>query len=187
MNKQYSKEEYEKLKSQIISDMDENPYIDSKGRVYKYGEFLPFGLSPFAYNETAAQEYFPLIEKEVLTKGLSWFEAPKPIYKITKKAEDLADNLRDVTDDILDDVIECATCERGFKIVVNELGLLRKFNLPIPRSCPECRHRVRFLQINLPKLYDRNCAKCRNPIKTSYSADRPEIVYCVKCYQQEFA
>lgn len=40
LNKQYTKEEYEKLRERIIRDMDKNPYIDRKGRVYKYGEFF---------------------------------------------------------------------------------------------------------------------------------------------------
>ena len=32
----------------------------------------------------------------------------------------------------------------------------------------------------------RACMKCNDLIKTSYALNRPEIVYCVKCYQQEF-
>ena len=185
LNKQYSKEEYEKLKIQIIEDMDKNPYVDEKGRVYKYGEFLPLMLSPFSYNETLAQEYFPLSKEEIEEKGFSYFEIEKPIYKITKKAKELTDSILDVVDDILNDVIECLTCKRGFKIIENELIFLRRFGLPLPRSCPECRHKARFMQINLPKLYDRKCAKCESEIKTSYSPDRLEIVYCEKCYQQE--
>src|SRR3989344_2422305 len=58
LNKQYTKEEYEKLVPRIIEHMNSMPYIDQKGRVYKYGEFFPPELSPFAYNETIAQEYF---------------------------------------------------------------------------------------------------------------------------------
>lgn len=26
---------------------------------------------------------------------------------------------------------------------------------------------------------------CQNEFETSYSPDRPEIIYCEKCYQQE--
>ncbi|MBI2610050.1 hypothetical protein HYW53_02635, partial [Candidatus Giovannonibacteria bacterium] len=54
LNRQYTKEEYEALVPRIIKHMNDMPYIDKKGRVYKYGEFFPPELSPFAYNETIA-------------------------------------------------------------------------------------------------------------------------------------
>ena len=37
--------------------MNDMPYIDSKGRIYKYGEFFPFELVHFVITKT--QEYFP--------------------------------------------------------------------------------------------------------------------------------
>ena len=49
-NKQYSKEEYEKLVLKIIEHMNETSYVDRKRRTYKYGEFFPPELSPFGYN-----------------------------------------------------------------------------------------------------------------------------------------
>jgi hypothetical protein len=44
--------------------MNNNPYIDKKGRVYRYGEFFPMEISPFAYNETIAQEHFSLTKEQ---------------------------------------------------------------------------------------------------------------------------
>jgi hypothetical protein len=41
LNRQYTKEEYEELIPKIIKHMNDMPYIDKKGRVYKYGEFPP--------------------------------------------------------------------------------------------------------------------------------------------------
>jgi len=32
------------------------------------GEFFPITMSPFAYNETIAQEYFPLGKAEIIEK-----------------------------------------------------------------------------------------------------------------------
>jgi len=40
-------------------------------------------------------------------------------------------------------------------------------------------------QLNPMQIYDRQCDKCGVEIKTSYAPDRPEIIYCEKCYQQE--
>ena len=68
LNKQYTKEEYEELVPRIIQHMDTMPYVDAKGRKYTYGEFFPPELSPFAYNETIAQEYFPLTKEEAREK-----------------------------------------------------------------------------------------------------------------------
>lgn len=40
----------------------------------EWGEFFPHEFSPFGYNETVAQEYFPMTEGEVRTKGWNWKE-----------------------------------------------------------------------------------------------------------------
>ncbi|MCB9806736.1 hypothetical protein H6768_02390 [Candidatus Peribacteria bacterium] len=38
----------------------------------EWGEFFPLTLSPFGYNETVAQDYFPISEKEAQKKGYKW-------------------------------------------------------------------------------------------------------------------
>ena len=58
LNKQYTKEEYENLVPKIIEQMKEMPYLDKQGRSYSFGEFFPPEISPFAYNETCAQDLF---------------------------------------------------------------------------------------------------------------------------------
>ena len=81
LNKQYSKEEYEKLVPKIIAHM-------RKGG--EWGEFFPAADSFFGYNETVAQEYFPLTKDEVLKSHRSksiWgrrrrFRMRSPMYPI---------------------------------------------------------------------------------------------------------
>lgn len=63
LNKNYSQAEYETLCGKIIEHMQ------STG---EWGEFFPLGLSPFGYNETVAQDYFPLSEMETKNKGYKW-------------------------------------------------------------------------------------------------------------------
>src|SRR3989338_3170990 len=164
LNKQYTKEEYEKLVPRIIEHMNSMPYIDQKGRVYKYGEFFPPELSPFAYNETIAQEYFPLTKEEALAKGYSWKDPEARNYQITLKTEDLPDHIKDVKDSILEEIIGCEheqkcneQCTQAFKIIPQELAFLRKMNLPLPRLCPNCRHYQRIKQRNPLKLWHRKC------------------------------
>lgn len=59
LNKQYSKEDYEKLFPQIIDHMNNMPYIDKKGRVYKYGEFFPQNYLPLAIMKQSPKNTSP--------------------------------------------------------------------------------------------------------------------------------
>ena len=198
-NKQYKKEEYEKLVVEITKQMNDIPYIGINNIVYKYGESLPSELSPFAYNESAIQEYFPLNEKEAVKKGYNWKNSERRNYQITIQGENLADNIKDVEDSILNEFIGCehngncprdtnfcgAICTSSFKIVLQELDFYRKMNIPLPHLCPNCRHYDRLKQKNPIELWDRYCDKCNKDIKTNYAPERPEIVYCEQCYNQE--
>ena len=175
LNKQYAKEEYEALVPKIIDHMN------STG---EYGEFFPSKLSLFSYNETSAQDHFPLSKEEALAQGFSW-----------KDQEE-----KNVT--ISGDILGCAHagkcndhCTVGFKVIKAELDFYEKMKLPIPKLCPNCRHYERLKQQNPLKLWHRQCmcdknhpqhtGKCSNEFETSYAPDRPEIIYCESCYQQE--
>lgn len=198
LNKQYAKEEYEALVPKIIEHMNTMPYVDKKGRVYKYGEFFPTELSPFAYNETIAQEYYQKNRDEILEAGYRWREPDSKQYKITLEPADLPDHIKDVNDDILNQVIRCEhgappaggcnhQCMGAFKIIPSELAFYRAMNLALPRLCSNCRHYARLAQRTPFKLWDRKCAKCGKDIKTSYAPERPEIIYCETCYNNEVA
>ncbi|MDD5721402.1 MAG: hypothetical protein PHT16_03075 [Candidatus Pacebacteria bacterium] len=203
LNKQYTKEEYEELVPKIIKHMNDMPYMDKKERVYKYGEFFPVEFSPYGYNETTAQEYFPLNKEKALASGYNWKDREKRDYKITKKSNELPDSILQVEDSILEEVIGCEheggceeDCMTAFRILPEDLQFYKRMNLPLPRLCPNCRHYQRMKQKNPMKLWHRVCmcdkqnhfhgaGKCEVEFETSYAPDRPEIIYCEKCYQQE--
>src|SRR3989344_1183218 len=107
-NKQYSKEEYEEIVPKIIQQMNEAPYLDKKGRSYKYGDFPPAELSLFAYNETVAQEYFPLTKEEAIEQGYFWKDPEPRNYQVTILNSQIPDHIKDVPDSILNEIIECA-------------------------------------------------------------------------------
>ena len=54
LNKQYTKEEYFELKEKIIEHMNNMPYEDKKGLIYKYGEYFPMEFSSYPYNNSFA-------------------------------------------------------------------------------------------------------------------------------------
>ena len=189
LNKKYTEKEYFKLRDQIIGDMNKKPYLDKKGRIWKYGEFFPYDLSLFSYNESQAIQQHPMSKEEVLEKGWSWREMEPSPHKITMTTDQIPDSIHNINDSILDEILECSECKKPFKIVKHEFDLLKRFVFPIPRKCPDCRHMNRIGRLNPPKLWNRQCMKenCGNKFQTSYSLDRPEIVYCEKCYQNEVA
>ena len=232
LNKQYTKEKYEKLVPRIIEHMNEVPYIDKRGMVYKYGEFFPSEFSPLAYNESIAQEYYPLSKADILKEGYRWADPTERNYKITITHDQLQENINDVDEKILDEVIGCShegkclhNCVTAFKITPQELKFYKQFNIPLPRMCFPCRHQERMKFINSHKLSRRECMcdgkasrtsppkadlplaenaeprtvyanatvhfhgdqPCPNDFQTSYSPERPEIVYCEQCYNSEVA
>ena len=193
-NKQYTKEEYFKLREQIIKQMNDNPYKDKKGNVYRYGEFFPIETSPAPYNETTAQEFFPITKEQALEQGYKWKDEKERSYEINIKAENIPESIAEVNEDIVGKVIECEhigkcneQCTEAFKITENEFNFYKRMSLPIPHLCPNCRHCRRLAQRNPLKLWHRKCMKerCLNEFETSYSPDRAEVIYCEKCYQQE--
>jgi hypothetical protein len=185
LNKEYSKEEFEKLKEKIIADMKVNPYVDKLGRKFFYGEFFPLEFSRFAYNNSNAQKFFPKTKEEALKEGYTWNDYAEQQAKATISGNDLHETISEVDETILKEVISCTTCDRKYKIASLEFDLLRKMNMPLPARCLKCREKSRFNKLQMPKLYDRACMKCNKAIRTSYSPNRPEIVYCERCYQQE--
>jgi hypothetical protein len=190
-NKQYTKEEYNELREKIISHMNMMPYVDANKRSYSYGEFFPFDLSPIAYNESMAQDFYPIGKAQAEHDGHVWHDVIAKEFLITTKANDVPDSLHDVDETILSEVISCKKCDKAYKIIPAELRFYKKIGIPLPRMCPDCRFVERFSYINPPELWHRGCmnilveGKCPNEFETSYAPNRPEIVYCESCYQQE--
>ena len=185
LNKLYAKSEYLSLVKRIKKQMDDLPYIDKKGRVYTYGEFFPIELSPFAYNETLAQKFFPLTSDEAVKQGYAWRKSKERHHKITIPYNKLPDHIKDVSEDILKQVIGCQSCQRGFRIIKMEFDFLRKMNLPLPRECPFCRINKKFDQwVKNLRMIKRTCSECNTAFETSYAEQDFKNILCKKCYLQ---
>lgn len=177
-NKQYTKEEYQALVPRIIEHMR---------KTGEWGEFLPAGMSLFGYNETVAQEYFPLTKEQALQKGFNWSDFVPPAPRVEKivKAGELPNSISDVPDVVLDWAIECEISGKPFKIIKQELKFLREHGLPLPRRHPDVRHLNRIAVRNPRKFFDRKCVQCGQSVQSTYASDRPEKVFCEECYLKE--
>ena len=208
-NRQYSKEEYGLLREKIIQRMDQMPYKDKKGNIYKYGEFFPPEFSPFAYNESMLNDSYPLTKEEAIKAGYSWRDPELKEYEITLSVSAIPDSIKETSDDILKETIQCLVCKRAYRIIPNELSFLRSIGLAVPRLCVNCRLARRLSSINQPLYYRRRCqcfgqksengvyqnsvkhfheaGGCPNEFETSYPPSGKEIVYCEQCYNSEVA
>jgi len=191
-NKQYTEDEYHVLVAKIKQHMMDMPYIDQQGRVFAYGEFFPYDMSPFGYNETNAHDFFNLSKEKALEKGYRWFDRPKREYTATKNSIELPDGIDDVESSITNEVISCPNngnpdfqCATAYRITADELQFYKLKKLPLPRYCPNCRHYARLKYRNPMRLVTRTCSNgCGNTFQTTYTPNRPEKVYCESCYQK---
>lgn len=158
LNKQYSKDEYFALVSKIKENMSE------------YGELVPAKFCPWPYNESNAHEWFPLTKEEALASGYTWRDEDRREWGPAH-----------------DDIMKCEECGRNYQYIQKEIDFHKRFNLTLPTRCPLCRDRARIRKLNPIAIYSWTCAKCGKDIETSYAPERPEIVYCESCYQQEVA
>ncbi len=187
-NKQYTPEEYDQLVAKIKANMM---------RDKEYGEFFPTSMSMYGYNETIAQDFFPKTKDEALAQKFLWRDPLLKKYEITKSWRDLPDSILDVSDEILKENILCRAwdeseiraqehgCTKVFRITPQELLFYRANKISLPQKCFYSRCKDRYQYKQKMALYRRACAKCNAEIQTSYSPDRPEIVYCEQCYNKE--
>ena len=177
LNKKYSEEEYKNIREKIVSELKQKNL---------YGLFFPPSLALFAYNETVGQDNMPLSREEALAQGFRWEDdIPRTRGKETMLPENIPDHIQDALESIVNEILKCATCGCNYRVTPAELKLYQQLVIPIPRRCFYCRHRDRLQRRGPFKLFDRTCAKCQKGIKTTYSPERPEIVYCEQCYQNE--
>ena len=88
-NKQYSEAKYNELVPKLITHMQKSG---------EWGEFFPYDLSPFCYNETMAHEYFPLTKEEALERGFRWRERDEREYRPATAT--LSDSINEVDESI---------------------------------------------------------------------------------------
>lgn len=175
LNKAYTKHEYEVLFERIKNHMKETG---------EWGQFFPLKIAPYAYNETVAQDWFPLTKKETLAQGLRWHEAEqKTVYQAEKLTP--PDQLEDLTDDAWKHIYTCRECTANFRLIKPEIEFYRTQNLPAPDRCFECRQCEREAGSYLKELHDRRCDRCQKSVESIFAPEHESLVWCEDCYVNE--
>ena len=144
LNKQYTEEEYFKLVPKIIEHMKSTS---------EWGEYFPSSISPFKYEDTVANEYYPREEKQVKYDG-----------------------------SIPEGAIVCEVTGRPFVLTQLEQKFYKTLGLPNPTKHPDQRHKDRFSMRAPRKLYTRNCDNCDKEVETPFTKEQVTTVYCEQCY-----
>jgi hypothetical protein len=148
-------------------------------KTWERGEFFHPSLSPFSYNETIANIYYPVDKSQA---SVLWYARQDKDYQINipdnmERIEThlLPFSIEEVDDSILNKAIICEVSWRPFRLQKAELEFYRKHKLPIPRKHPDVRHEERMKIRPGRTLYLRTCDKCKKEILSVYPViARPE-------------
>ncbi|EKE26261.1 MAG: hypothetical protein ACD_4C00352G0001 [uncultured bacterium (gcode 4)] len=142
LNKQYTKEQYEEIVPKIIEHMK---------KTWEWWEFFPTSISPFWYNETIAQDYYPLEKEQAVKKWFTWSDYEKQNwynwefyelldisqYDENKVTKEIAEkNIKE----LLNWILKCEVSNKPYRIIKEELEFYKKNSLPIPKRHPDQRH-----------------------------------------------
>ena len=177
-NKQYAKEEFFKTIDEIKSNMLERG---------EYGEFLPYILSPFAYNGSEANLAYPLDSNEIKALGACYQDEIKSDIAGIKiiKQKDIPDSIKDVRDEIVEIAIICEESGKPYRIIKSELEFYKNMNLPIPFLHPLERMKKTFEYLSNNLSYYAKCGRCGIDLETIYATGEYKKLYCETCFQKE--
>ena len=144
-----------------------------------YGSFFPISLSPHAYNETTAQQWYPKTREEILSLCLQW-QDNLPYTTGRASITEIPDNISDTDDGILKEVLACNSCSRDFKIVAPELSFYQRSKFPLPRECFSCRGARRAVFRDARLIHRRECMDCGNETHSTLAS--PRGVLCEPCH-----
>ncbi len=180
LNIQYTKDEYRNLREKLIHHMKETG---------EWGEFFPVRISPFPFNDTVAQDFFPLAKEEAVRRGYRWRDSVTEEHPVSRNTIKLPERSSEADESICENVCSCERCGKGYKIQKKELQLILKLRAPLPHKCFECRYSERMDQLELMQLKSCPCASCGIVIETCYmsqagSAVEVRQLLCEDCYAQ---
>jgi len=184
LNKSYEPAVYAALKEKLIAHMRATG---------EYGEFFPAPLSPYAYNETLANDLFPLTAAQVRQRGWQWLVEDS---KATRPATaTMPDTLEFDEVSLVQQTFSCTSCARSFRLTSAEVAFHQQTKIALSPLCSNCRFKQLMSHRTPMAIWQRQCmctqtdhghhGLCSTEFPTSYAPERKELVYCEACYNQE--
>jgi len=163
-NKQYSKEKYEELSSQLIDTLKKQGI---------WGTNFPIEMMLFPYNDSKAYYEFPIEKVVYLSKAyidMWWTQNIDITWRTQENNIDIPQDtpvlsagqiphISEIDDTILEKIILCKDTGKPFRIIAQELEFYKKYSLPIPRKHPDTRFKNRFKKLPWNTLYLRPCSQ----------------------------
>ena len=172
INKQYSADEYQSLSTKIIEQLKAENI---------WGEFFPAKHSPFAYNESVANDYFPANKESIEKEGLRWKTELEDHQAPQLRAP--VDSIDKLSDSQLDQVFASNLSGRPYKITKHEREFYRKMMVPLPLYTFDERMQIRLESRNPRQLWQRVCSVTGEKLISTYSPQRPEKIASEQAYR----
>ncbi len=179
LNKQYEKEEYEKLREKIILDMK------NRG---EYGKFLPYSMSPGPFNFSNAFLYFPGTQKEDILKLGGYWEDIVESHIEGVSTSELPDSINEVDETITNKALICPITGWRFNIAQNELAFYKQNGIPLPRNHFDVRIKNNLKHTTVLQSYPYRCFYCQKDINAYYPLEwNYQKISCEECYKQNMS
>jgi len=176
LNKQYTKESFDELRTRIIDDMK------VRG---EYGQFLPYSMSAGPFNFSTSFTYFPETKKEDILKLGGYWEDINESNIEGMPTSELPDDIKDVEDTIITEALICPETGWRFNISQNELIFYKENNIPLPRLYFDLRIKNSLKDLTVLQAYPYICFYCKKDIEAYYLPEwNYQKIACEKCYKQ---
>lgn len=176
LNKQYAKEEYEKLYPRVMQKLKEEGALTS---------FFPVTFSYSGYNQSLAALFFRETKETATKKGFTWEESMTEPQEQGVSGNTLPDSAEDVSEKYLNTIYSCSVTKHSFKFIDQEIRFYKKMNLPLPEHYPELRQLRRYQLIPPVDSREATCSKCDKQITVFYPEHwHYKHIYCDTCYNQ---
>lgn len=181
-NKEYSSEEYKKIREKIIEQMKKEG---------SWGKFFPGYFAPNPYEESWASFYWPISREKQVELGFRLSDVSErknknyfPVSDIPDSVDDLGSGQDEMTEEELyTKIFWDEKYRKPFKILPADVKFSRDLGCPLPNS-----YYMRRIQENFSwmpfngKLRDCECGKCKEKIQTSWPKKYDQRILCEKCY-----
>ncbi len=174
LNKQYTKEEYEKLRQKIISDMKLNG---------EYGKFPPYSMGLCDFTLSTGMIYASDTTRELIESQGGIWDSHTEVIVEGKSASELPDHIKNTDDSVIKTALICPVTSWRFNIAEEELRFLRNKNIALPRVHFDVRTKERMKSLSVTSSNPGTCCFCKKNINAYYPLEWGyKNIACEECY-----